>query len=1438
MGCIAGNVGNMYYNSTTSAIDVCTCTGGSCPATGTYAWTAAGSGGGGSTLDAILAAAANQTGIDSGAYTIVWDWNSLVGGSALTLGSTSTAAASNTQTLLNIALSGANATSGQTTYAEKASNTHTGSGTNVGLYTTASGGTNNYAAIFNAGNVGIGTTTPTQDLSFGGAAARTVWMERSTTAAGDNLTIQAGGAKVSGTIDGDSGGNLILSSGISTGAATSKIQFTLYPGAGACTVPCNSDNAALTAAILSATGATGSNAVTTLQGNNGSGSNQNGGVLSLASGVSTGTGTSSINFQVYGAGLTGSTANNPNTAMTIASTGYVGIGTAGPQYLFQVLGAPAGNGEENDIASFVRTSADEGVAIGFYETLAGGTPSYSFVRSSGNIPFGLGTSSSNTSIYITTAGDVGIGTTTPAAPLDVELTVPGTVSSTGVTVTGSGTTFTKTFVVGDMIYSSGQSEVIATITNDTSLTTSAAFNPVLASSSAYSITGSIFNAGAVGIGTATPAYPLEVASSAMPDASIYYTGTSTAEPALYFRSGYTGLENPKSVLALIGSVPDDGGGGRLDFEIAGATGTLFSAMTIQNISPGGTVGTWINLPTSGASAIGSGGEGVNPWIGYVATAGNWFTGSIPGDIVYRNTGGKLLYGTSTGAPAMAVFNNNVGIATTTPANYLSVANSTAQYNTGKASQSGILITGVGTTFTSAMVGGTIVFSNGASAPITLFNSATALTSSVSQSVSSPPGLAFNIYYPGLEVTSQGRVGMGTSLPAAPLDEEVSIPGTVSSSSTTVTGTNTTFTKTFAVGDLLYSNGQASTVSAIASDTSLTTTLAFSPVLASGSAYTRIGSIFNAGNVGIGTTTPRTTLTVAGPISLNFPTTAPCTSNAYTVAATDSSLIFNDAAGCTVTLPAANSYPGRILLVSNNAAGAIVSTSGANVEVYPPGSATAGTAILPATAGAWAILQSNVTDWVTLASGSGSGGGSSTLNGITAATADGTLQDSAAHPIIWNWNSLAGGNGLTLGSTSTAAASNTQTLLNIALSGANGTSGQTTYAEQISNTHTGTGTNIGLYATASGGTNNYAAIFNAGNVGIGTTSPSALLTVAGTLTATGTTTLSGLTTAGVVLNSAAGVLSTSAGPLAVANGGTGLASGTQYGLPYFSTTTAMTSTGAGTTGQFLEATTGSSPVWAVPTVALNNITAAGASSTIDNTNYAQTWNWSTLTSGAALTVAATNTGANNNAALAVNNASTGAGVGVNGTLSGTSNSGSAIYGANTGTGNSGSAVYGANSGSSNTGYGGYFTDSGSTGAALGVRNTSTGFDIAFLDSGDSNATTITAPATMAASQSLILPATAGTSGEVLTTSGGSPATLSWSSSSSGATVIIGGPAASTSGGAALTNGDYYQLVGTVAGSGSEFDDFCPCPADRRASQELLRSHGDDGAGGHRQHAHAA
>lgn len=80
---------------------------------------------------------------------------------------------------------------------------------------------------------------------------------------------------------------------------------------------------------------------------------------------------------------------------------------------------------------------------------------------------------------------------------------------------------------------------------------------------------------------------------------------------------------------------------------------------------------------------------------------------------------------------------------------------------------------------------------------------------------------------------------------------------------------------------------------------------------------------------------------------------------------------------------------------------------------------------------------------------------------------------------WKWNTLSD-TGLKLSSTSTAAAGNNQKLFESALSGANGTAGQTTYAGYFSNAHSGsTSINYAVYGTSTNGS------FNSGVYGNGT-----------------------------------------------------------------------------------------------------------------------------------------------------------------------------------------------------------------------------------------------------------------------------------------------------------------------------------------------------------------
>ena len=78
---------------------------------------------------------------------------------------------------------------------------------------------------------------------------------------------------------------------------------------------------------------------------------------------------------------------------------------------------------------------------------------------------------------------------------------------------------------------------------------------------------------------------------------------------------------------------------------------------------------------------------------------------------------------------------------------------------------------------------------------------------------------------------------------------------------------------------------------------------------------------------------------------------------YSVLPGEKTIVFS--AGSTVTLPSAASFPGRELHLSVTAASAVISGSS---NVVPLAGGAAGTAILAATAGKWAHLVSNGTNW--------------------------------------------------------------------------------------------------------------------------------------------------------------------------------------------------------------------------------------------------------------------------------------------------------------------------------------------------------------------------------------------------------------------------------------------------------------------------------------------
>jgi hypothetical protein len=80
--------------------------------------------------------------------------------------------------------------------------------------------------------------------------------------------------------------------------------------------------------------------------------------------------------------------------------------------------------------------------------------------------------------------------------------------------------------------------------------------------------------------------------------------------------------------------------------------------------------------------------------------------------------------------------------------------------------------------------------------------------------------------------------------------------------------------------------------------------------------------------------------------------------------TETNIIANRAGTITLTLPGASSYNGRKLTVKTITANTVVSASS---NIVPQAGGAAGTAILDATAGKWAILQSDGTNWIIMAS---------------------------------------------------------------------------------------------------------------------------------------------------------------------------------------------------------------------------------------------------------------------------------------------------------------------------------------------------------------------------------------------------------------------------------------------------------------------------------------
>lgn len=129
----------------------------------------------------------------------------------------------------------------------------------------------------------------------------------------------------------------------------------------------------------------------------------------------------------------------------------------------------------------------------------------------------------------------------------------------------------------------------------------------------------------------------------------------------------------------------------------------------------------------------------------------------------------------------------------------------------------------------------------------------------------------------------------------------------------------------------------------------------------------LGTGLSTSTTGALSTASSATARIVGSLTLDasLSRVAPVTETgaSHTVATTTTHLICNRAGTITVTLPTASSFPGREIYIKTITANTVVSAS-SNVD--PSTGSGAGTAILPATDGAWALLVSDGTNWIIMA----------------------------------------------------------------------------------------------------------------------------------------------------------------------------------------------------------------------------------------------------------------------------------------------------------------------------------------------------------------------------------------------------------------------------------------------------------------------------------------
>jgi hypothetical protein len=849
-------------------------------------------------------------------------------------------------------------------------------------------GTLDLMEIAENGNVGIGTTaSPSQVLSFGGTAARTINVERNSTpdTAGSNLTVLAGGA---------------------TTAAT----------------------------------------------------NRNGGALNLSSGTATGTGSSDINFQTTTAGVTGTADRAPTTKMTVLGNGNVGIGLMAPTQKLEVA-----------LGSMYLNSEDSAVVNDFNQSRLG------FVKKSGSIPVLAASSGQPVSIgswnTANLYGNIGSGNYTERFRISSSGNVGiGLATTTGVPTTNP----------SQILSLGGQAARTINVERHPTANTNGSSLTVLAGGTATLATdrngGALILSAGTATGTGSSVINFQTATAGA-------TGTTDRTPTTQMTilgNGNIGLgiTNPSSKLHVIGDLRVTGG----VLDSSGDIGTLGYVL-----SSTATGTDWVSVDFASAAPVQSADNGVNI-VSTVLKLGGPLT--APTTISALTATNKLSI-TGSGVDAFNIngtafsvdaTNNRIGLGTTTPSQILSIDGNAARTinmerhtiaNT--AGNNLTLSAGGATTGATDKNGGNLILAGGVSTGTgaSAINFQTGTPNVLS-------GTSNNAITTKMTVLGNGNVGIGTTSPTQSLDVSggsFALGSTIASPMLNIRSN----ANTDGSGGFIEFNEIFPTFGYVIRHNTNTGSYGDDGLWfeVKNTTYAPAFGYNQAGNVGIGTTTPTSKLhvvgatTLAGTVGLSGHTTISATLNVtgsttlnttsgattFGNSATEDRIIIDavgNATPFTGTINSADLSADRTWAFPNLTGNVLLSTTS--------------TANVPNMYSSDGTISSART--VTL--------GTNTLNFATTATTQSPFSVTA--------NSLTTGDALVINTS----ALTTGSALNITSS--NGTANVNGIIKVANTSATGAGTFATLQANSTAGSG--LTILNNGRVGIGTTAPDQVLSVNG------------------------------------------------------------------------------------------------------------------------------------------------------------------------------------------------------------------------------------------------------------------------------------------------------------------------------------------------------